>query len=365
MRPTLAAITLAPAGGGVAAVARLIARAASDHWGPDVRLLELMSAASAVTRPSTSARARFAAALLAGTMGRSHPVFFSHLGLARTLDLVPPMWRPPYGVFLHGIEVWQRLPVATMDRLRRAAVLVANSDYTVSRFHALNPGAPAVEVCPLALTPEWTTEAARFRRPDDPPAGRQVLVVGRLAADERYKGHDQLLEAWPEVLRAVPEARLVVAGDGDDLPRLRAKSRDLGIAHAVEFRGFASDEERSRLYREATVFAMPSRGEGFGLVSLEAMAHGLPCIGSRHDAAGEIIVDGVTGYLVDQADVRTLAVRLTQLLVDEGAGRALGDAGRTRVLSTFAYERFRDQLVPLVESISERGTRRAYRGSPA
>jgi phosphatidylinositol alpha-1,6-mannosyltransferase len=175
-----------------------------------------------------------------------------------------------------------------------------------------------------------------------------VLVVARMLSTERYKGHDQLLEAWPAVIRRVPAARLVLVGDGDDRPRLQAKAAELGVGRAVAFTGFVSADALAAIYRQAAVFAMPSRDEGFGLVYLEAMAHQLPCVGSIHDAAGDIIEDGQTGYLVDQADGAGLVDRLASLLSDEARRREMGARGYRRLAADFTYEQFRDRLLSLL-----------------
>jgi phosphatidylinositol alpha-1,6-mannosyltransferase len=113
------------------------------------------------------------------------------------------------------------------------------------------------------------------------------------------------------------------------------------------------DSDRAELYRGAQVFAMPSRGEGFGLVYLEAMAHGLPCIGSTHDAAGEVIADGITGYLTPQADIAGLAARVLDLLTDESRRRAMGESGRTRVASLFTYRHFAGRLLTLLDGVAD------------
>ena len=171
-----------------------------------------------------------------------------------------------------------------------------------------------------------------------------------MSAAERYKGHDALLDAWPSVVARQPDARLVVVGGGDDLPRLREKAVSLGVASRVIFTGFVDDPELAAIYERAAAFAMPSRGEGFGLAYLEAMEHGLPCIGSIHDAAGEVIDDGVTGFLVDQADSSALADRLTHLLTDGERRRTMGEAGRQRVRTRFTTERFSKSLADAVGS---------------
>jgi phosphatidylinositol alpha-1,6-mannosyltransferase len=175
-----------------------------------------------------------------------------------------------------------------------------------------------------------------------------VLVVARMISDERYKGHDQLLDAWPAVLAAIPEAQLVFAGTGDDVPQLRARATHLGIAGSVVFTGFVSEPVLASLYRKATLLAMPSRDEGFGLVYLEAMAHRLPCIGSIHDAAGDVIEEGVTGFLVDQSDVVALADRIVRLLGNDARRAEMGARGHARLVQQFGYERFRDRLLSLL-----------------
>jgi phosphatidyl-myo-inositol dimannoside synthase len=149
----------------------------------------------------------------------------------------------------------------------------------------------------------------------------------------------------------VPDARLLVAGRGNDLERLRQKATALGLADAIVFLGFVPDQALLWLFGRVAAFAMPSRGEGFGLVYLEAMRRGVPCVGSVHDAAADIIVDGVTGRLVDQDDRAALANALSSMLEDDGRRRALGEAGRRRYEELFTFERYGERLLPLLASM--------------
>src|SRR5262249_42413047 len=103
-----------------------------------------------------------------------------------------------------------------------------------------------------------------------------VLILARMASMERYKGHDALLDAWPRVLAVVPDAQLIIAGDGDDRARLEARAAG---NVSIRFTGFLSDEHRERLLRSAAVLVAISTGEGFGLAALEATASGLPVVG--------------------------------------------------------------------------------------
>jgi phosphatidylinositol alpha-1,6-mannosyltransferase len=349
--PWLAAVTLSDAGGGVAAVARSLADVLAERWGPQSRVVTLVDEASDATSldSSTFARVRFGARLALGqTGGQCEWVLYSHLSLARVQRFVPALWRRPYAVFLHGIEVWRDLDAAQLTTLKHASLLIANSAYTARRVlerHAIGD----VHVCPLALGRE---HSLRLSASPSTAARRDpvVLIVARMQSSERYKGHDELIDAWPLVLTRVPHARLVIAGGGDDLERLRAKVRDANLTASVEFTGFVSDDQLASLYEDAAVFAMPSRGEGFGLVYLEAMSHGVPCIGSRSDAATEVITDGETGYLVEQSDRGGLADRLVALLSDDARRDAMGAAARRDVTRRFTYDRFASDVLRSVDS---------------
>jgi phosphatidylinositol alpha-1,6-mannosyltransferase len=256
---------------------------------------------------------------------------------------VPRRLGRPYAVFVYGIEVWS--PLAPRDRrlLEDATLVVACSSHTARRAHEVNPALPSFSICHLGHSTSGPVPAL-----PSPSDGSTVLTVARMASTERYKGHDQLIEALPDLLRDVPDARLVFVGTGDDVERLRGKAQAAGVGERVTFPGFLSDTALRQAYAEAAVFAMPSRGEGFGLTYLEAMSTGLPCIGSVHDAAPEIIEDGVTGFLVDQQNKAQLVDRLRLLLTDPSRRKAMGGLGRRRWEQRFTYEEFRRRFLDVL-----------------
>jgi phosphatidyl-myo-inositol dimannoside synthase len=228
--------------------------------------------------------------------------------------------------------------------------------FTASRVRAVHQSVGDIVSCPLALVDDGRGAVASddvAHRDALPGDGPIVLVVGRMHASEAYKGHDHQIEAWSAVVARVPAAHLVVVGDGNDRPRLEHKARLVPGGDRIAFLGFVPPAFLDLCYRKASVFALPSRGEGFGLVYLEAMARGLPCIGSRQDAASDVIVDGTTGYLVDYADTAALAARLVQLLTDEGERRAMGEAGRRRLATEFSEAAFGARLIAALESAFE------------
>jgi phosphatidyl-myo-inositol dimannoside synthase len=313
-------------------------------WGARARLVIMFDHES---RPATfMEKARFTTRVSRAQMlGRTEVILFSHLALAKIHRAVPARSRRGYGVFLHGIEAWKPLSASEQDTLSRADVRIANSHYTAARVMQAHPGIGPVVACPLALP---IASAAADAPPPQAVGPYAVLSVGRMNKAERYKGHDQLIEAWPAVAAAVPDAQLVLVGDGDDAPRLKQKAAASSVSDRIVFTGFVSKASLRALYRSAALFALPSRAEGFGLVYLEAMSHRLACVGSIHDAAGEVIVDGRTGRLVDQDDGGALATTLATLLRDEDCRREMGEAGYRRLTSEFSFERFQARIRALL-----------------
>jgi phosphatidylinositol alpha-1,6-mannosyltransferase len=185
---------------------------------------------------------------------------------------------------------------------------------------------------------------AAVRAAGGPPS---ALIVGRMAVDERYKGHDALLEIWPEVAAAVPGAVLRIVGDGDDRPRLQQKAAALSLGNQVVFLGRVSDERLAHEYERCTAVVMPSRGEGFGLVFVEAMRSARACIGCR-GSASEIIVDGETGLVLESDDRTKLRQAVVRLLRDRSETAAMGARGRSRFLQQFTEGHFRSRLAALM-----------------
>jgi phosphatidylinositol alpha-1,6-mannosyltransferase len=347
-RAGLATATLSRSGDGIAYAARLIHRAISDLAGGDPAVVELGETGAEPVALRT--RVQFFARLARlQSLRRVNWMVFTHVGIARAQLKVPRQFRRPYAVFLHGIEAWS----ATLDADRRAAlraarVRIAISPHTARRVAAAHPDLPGLETCLLALLPD---EEAPDRVPADVRVDygpHAVVIVGRMSSTERYKGHDQLILAWPRVLAEVPDAALVMVGRGDDVERLRTKAAALGLGRTVHFPGFLPDVAVRAVMRNAGVFAMPSRGEGFGLVYLQAMRAGLPCIGSRDDAAADVIVDGETGILVPRQDPEAIAGALARLLTDQSMRRRMGDAGHRRFESIFTYPRFRARMAGIL-----------------
>jgi phosphatidylinositol alpha-1,6-mannosyltransferase len=350
-RLCLAVTSLAAGHGGIARVARLMGRAlAGEVARGDLRLRAIgLNDATAYSDlgfdlvAARGSRLRFAAAVQTAALRSTHFAYDS-LAMVRAHNRLPAFKRPLLA-WVHGIEVWEDAPSDRLTASRLADVLVANSLYTRERAERAHGGFARARVCWLGT--ETDALPALPARADGRPT---VLVVGRLECG-RDKGHRALVDSWPAVVAAVPDARLVIAGAGTDFDALRAHAAASRAAGRIEMRGFVAEREIEPLWAEASAFAMPSRGEGFGLVYIEAMRHAVPVIASVHDAAPEINLDGETGYNVDLARPGELADRIVHLLRDRDCAARLGANGRRRWECHFRFSAFRDRFLPLVAEL--------------
>jgi phosphatidylinositol alpha-1,6-mannosyltransferase len=339
-------------GGGRALAGRLLARACVElaaEAGARCEILALgRSGAPGPARYFGADQRSLALAAWRRQLGGSRPALvFDLLGPARVQAWLPAPLRAPYLLPLYGIEVWRPLGWQRRRALAHAAVRLAISRYTVERARPFCPDLDGVHVLPLALEERPPEGAVDLDLVSHLGTGF-LLIVGRMAASERYKGHDQVLEALPRL----PGARLVVAGDGDDRPRLEARAAELGLRGRALFTGFLSEATLAELYRRSAAFVMPSLGEGFGLVYLEAMRAGKPCVAARGSAADEVVEHGATGFLVDRDDPEELVAVLSRLLASPDLARRLGEAGRRRWKESFSLDRFQTGLRPLLERLT-------------
>lgn len=350
------AIVITPAAGGadgVSAVTRMYMQALAAQLGGALDRLEVWSLADgpgagwpADTRvrvlAARGSRWRFAAmAVGAGRVDERTLVVVQHLHLLPVA--LPLAWRGArLLLLLHGVEAWTPLRRLERAGCRAAWKIAAVSSHTAARFRGANPDLAdlPVDVCAPGLP-----RRGGARRTQGPAP--YALIVGRMASGERYKGHDLVIDVWPRVRRAVPGARLVIAGDGDDRPRLADKAARLRLGDAVRFEGLVDDERLAALYRDAAVFVMPSPNEGFGLVYVEAMAAGTPCIVTR-GAAEEIVEDGATGLVVPPGDAAALERAIVRLLTRRDERERMGAAAAAIARSRFSAGAFARRLYDLL-----------------
>lgn len=338
--------------GGIQRILQLYLKALSEIDAPKNRGIRLLALNDADFNPATALR--YTSGNLDGCRVCSHSKSRFLLGALRFsrdadrivcghISQLPVAWlarrfnpRLRYYLVAHGIEVWRPLPPEERIALRGAVRIFCISDYTRRKLlqRCPLPDGRAV-IVPNALDPLFPIEPGRPPA-DCPPV---ILTVARLSRGDKYKGVGDLIAAMPAVLAAEPSASLRIIGSGDDRPRLEAQARSLGIlGSAVNFLGYVEDQRLSAEMAACRLFALPSGKEGFGLVFLEAMARGRPCLGARAGGIPEVLTDD-TGVLAEFQNVGSIAAGCISALRRDWDQRPILERARQ-----FSYEPFKKRL---------------------
>lgn len=238
---------------------------------------------------------RYALAVLKSAIGnrQSAIILCGHINLLPLAFLAKLFLRAPVVLVIHGIDAWQPTRSGLVNKLvRRVDAVISVSEFTRKKFWAwARPERARSFILPncvdlLQFTPGAKSEALLARHG---LRGKKVLLtVARLSAAERYKGIDELLDVFPELAREMPDLAYLIVGDGTDRARLEEKVAALGLSERVKFAGWVAHGETAAYHRLADAFVMPGRGEGFGIVYLEALASGVPVVASKLDASAEL-----------------------------------------------------------------------------
>ena len=306
---------------------------------PDSQPLDAPKSVHYLSQGSYSLQAFLMAALgLSLRRVRYDAIIVAHINLLLVAALFSPRGRVPIVLMIHGIEVWNPSRLWLLKLLlNKVSLVLGVSRCTINRF--LPWAGPHLneipcEVLPCAIDLERFTPGAK---PDELISKYELrdkkvlLTLCRLDPAERYKGIDEVLEVLPELSKRYPNIAYLIAGTGEDRDRLEKKAVDLEIDERVIFLGYVEEEFKVELYRLADVFVMPGSGEGFGIVYLEAVACGIPAIGSVLDGSYEALLEGELGECVDPNYP-------DQLL--EAIDKQLGDSSREvpSAITTFSIE---------------------------
>jgi phosphatidyl-myo-inositol dimannoside synthase len=291
---------------------------------------------------------------LRGTLGRPvQMVFCGHLYMAPLAMRVARWHRAKLIVQMHGIEAWQRPSRLQQRAVEAADLILCVSRYTRARVIEWAAIAPErVRVLPNTVGEAFIPgDASALRLAWGLQDKRVLLTVGRMDAREGYKGHDRVIAALPQLMAAGHEIVYVVVGDGDDRARLQNLAAERGVAEHVRFVGVLGQDALAEAYRMADLFVMPSSGEGFGIVFLEAMACGTLALGLAAGGAVDPLADGEFGALASEAEFASVLARL--LVTPKPDPQTLAAAVRHR----FGYAAFsrqvQDILAPVLRDNAE------------
>lgn len=246
---------------------------------------------------------------------KMHVVWVEHLLPGRAL------LQNPYRKLL--LKHSESVDVVTVSDPAKTALV--EFGYPKERVHIISPG---------AVVPKTT------------PGPHEAPVIGCVARLHKEKGVMTLIDAFGDVLKAVPDAKIEIYGDGDERELLEKTVTMRKLDAHVTFHGWV--DSRTGYYRNFRLLAVPSEKESFGMAALEAMASGLPVVGTRVGGLSRLIKDKVTGLLVPPSDSNALASALIQLLKDPALCRAYGEAGHARAKDQFTDERFLSEWYALL-----------------
>ncbi len=316
--------------------------------GHDVRLVEL-SSDSLVSKLKFLMRAFFEAIRF-----RSDIIFCGHINFSPICYFLKLFLRREYIVETYGIEVWEVNKKILRKGLEGARKITSVARYTKKKIIFQFPQLEdKISVIPNVVDGDkfYSKDKSKLllERHGIAVSSKIILTLGRLSASEGYKGYDKVIQALPEIVKEVPEARYVLVGDGDDAPRVRGIIKEKRMESYVAMAGRVPKEELVDYYNLADVFVMPSKGEGFATVFLEALACGKPVIAGNCDGSVDPLMDGELGILVDPDSMEEIGRAVINILNKKVASNIVdGNLLRKKALENFGIEKFKSRVDSLL-----------------
>lgn len=294
-------------------------------------------------------------------------IFFGHFGSTHWLGgvLARKILRIPYFILVHGTEFNAYFHTFTMfDRLASKIVLsnakkilvnsfstkrlVESHGYPSEHIKIINPGTDIENFHPLI-------DSTPLRGKYCLNGGKIIMIASRLV---KKKNHINLLNAFHNVLKKIPNSVLLIVGQGEEEAAIRARIDKLKLDDYVKLIGYVNPTEMPRYYALCDVFAMPSKTvnydyESFGIVYIEANACGKPVIGGRSGGIEDAVIDGVTGLLVNPENVEEISQAIIRLLTDREYARKLGENGRRRVENELNWKAVGKKIEEILETVKK------------
>lgn len=279
-------------------------------------------------------------------------IFFGHVNFSFLANLIPGLSKEKKAYLaVYGIDAWKKLSFLHKLGISKINKILSISRFTQQEMERFND-VPSNKfyILPPSLDPVYACNDQNLYTREDLnlPKGKIILTVSRLNPLESYKNIDMVINAMPMILKEVSDAFYIIVGEGEDCCRLKKLAKDIEVSDKVIFVGHVSDKFLSSYYNCCDVFVLPSGGEGFGIVFLEAMYHSKSCIGAYASAIPEVISDGKTGFLVKPNDIKNLADAIIKLLKDDNLRLLMGEAGKEKLEKEFSFEVFQNKLESLI-----------------
>lgn len=240
-------------------------------------------------------------------------ILVGHLHYLSVVSKLAIFLRLKIWVWIYGIEAWQYDKKIALA-LKNVDKVISISEYTTQVFLREYASPPIGYLPPLvnegkSLMADGLEVRKKLAIQDDKFV---ILTVGRLSKSEGYKGHREVMKALKNLKNRGIEIKYIIVGKGDDFEALKKECFDLGLESQVHFVGFVEEEQMVNYYHSADCFVMPSRGEGFGIVFIEAIYHGLPVIGGNKDGSMTALDGGRLGLVVDPLSIEAIEGAIEQ-----------------------------------------------------
>ncbi len=297
----------------------------------------------------------FAAQLFGqGILQNPDVIISTHLNFTQVAYQLKRLRGIPYWTIAHGVEAWNIDNPKLLNALHHADRILAVSRYTGDRLlkeQNLNP--QKVSILPNTFDADKFLPAPKptylLERHQLKPEQPIILTVARLSASEQYKGYDQIIRAMPKIRSLIPDVHYIIVGKGDDKFRIEQLITELKLETCVTLAGFVPDTELADYYNLCNLFAMPSKGEGFGIVYLEALACGKPVLGGNQDGAIDALCHGKLGALVNPDDIDQIAENIILILQGTYPNSFIyqPQSLRQMVIDTFGFGQFQKGVAEL------------------
>lgn len=352
---TLLVLHNAKDSGGIQAVCRLLAsqaKKAGISKSVDLRRSTLKSSLLSNLTNLRFPRLIYLACLI--IFYRPKVVICTHINQVRLLELIK--YKESILLICHGGEVWTN-PLIGIYEQKFKIIFLCVSDFTgneIRNKYSIN----SQVIKRLHLTSELFTKVESNQTAQKKNNCINLLTVSRLEKTDRYKGVDSAIFAVHELINNFPQIVLTIIGTGDDLPYYRGLIQEKKLQKNIKLLGYVSFEKLIQEYLTSDLFLLPGRpsirddyseGEGFGIVFIEAGYFGIPSIGGSGDGAGEAILNGVTGLLVEGNDLRSIKNGIEKLILNIDLRTEMSIAARKHALQNHSFEMFNSDLLKAIE----------------
>lgn len=265
-----------------------------------------------------------------------------------------PFLKINYCLVAYGIDVWH-LNFLERKIVKNAKLIASFSKYTSSKIkNQVKVKGKIIYFPPVINKNKFYPKSKNKKliKKYKLEGNKIILTVARLSSAEKYKGYDKVVKALLEIIKEIPNIKYLIAGKGDDLPRIKNLVKELNLKDYVIFCGFVPNNKLIDFYNICDVFVMPSKGEGFGIVFLEALACGKPVIAGNKDGSRDALLDGKLGILVDPDNIKEISNAIIKVLKKEIPEKLLDRKYlRKKVIEVYGIEKFRERTEKLIEKL--------------